>query len=75
MSATALTALLASLASANPADPSGSNEPETKVKLESIAKQLGSLLSEAPTFDPNVAGGQVSSSCTFFAYGNHRQRD
>lgn len=42
--------------------PNGESDPATQDKLKSIAEQLGTLLTDAPTHDPNVAGGQVSLS-------------
>jgi len=63
----ALANLLASLASAKSSDANGENDETTKAKLKSIAEQLGALLSETPTGDPNVSGGQVSQSFRPFA--------
>ena len=63
----ALANLLASLANARSSDVNGENDETTKAKLKSIAEQLGALLSETPTDDPNVSGGQVSQSFHPFA--------
>ena len=63
----ALANLLASLANARSSESNSENDETTKAKLKSIAEQLGALLSETPTGDPNVSGGQVSQSFHPFA--------
>lgn len=56
----ALAKLLAELSGNS--GPSVTSDPATQEKLRGIAEQLGALLSDTPTHDPNVAGGQVSLS-------------
>ena len=59
----ALASLLASLGTAE----DGGNDETTKAKLKGIADQLGVLLTETPTGDPNISGGQVGRPSCHFA--------